>query len=85
MNDTIVGFLLMLALGIFGFFRNKRIKKEHPEKVDQVNRTLRTLPKRMHVTDFKDETMNKYNNGKTFIVYGIIAILALITIILSKL
>lgn len=82
--ETILGFLALIGLGIFGWARNQKIKREEPEKANFVNETWQDAPAGMRVSGYEDKTANQYYHGKVYIAWAIIAFIALLYVLFSS-
>ena len=80
-TGPLVFLLVLLGLGIYGFFRSREIKKENPSEIEEMKKyeadLRKDLPFNTHIT-FKDSNYEEYRNNMSYIAWGIIAFVFLI-------
>ena len=82
--ENIIVILFFIAIGVFGLIQHIKIKKEDPEKAKFVDKTWQDTPKGMRVSGYEDKNMDRYLDSKSYIIWGIVAVICLLVILFRK-
>lgn len=84
--EPIYFLMILLGLGIYGFFRSREIKRENPEEIEEMKKyevaIRKDLPFNTHIT-FKNKPYEEYKNNTSYFAHGVIAFIFLILAILG--